>query len=278
MAHLESDAACERQKADAAYKRLKEAVDDSIKELKSDIFVDRYQYKLDRAVEVHAAAQQALQFSTVNGPTKHLLDHPWAKAALRRVKEAAWISEKVVAEMVRKADANYIVAEKVRKAAQLAASRCARVAPETAQVAPDAAKADAAYKRLKDAVNKSVTESKSDVYKDRWKHKLDCAVEVEAAAQQALPLRSADSRIQHELDHPWARAARLRVAEVRCLDKDVLAEMLRIADAKHAAFAPTYSTATSTATLTATLAATSAVTSAATSVATRPTATDVPAS
>jgi hypothetical protein len=93
--------------SEAAYQRLERAVRDSIKTFESDSYEDRWRCTLVRAVEVHAAAQQALQFSNSDPRIQYVIDHSWTKAAFLRVAEATWLNKELVAEMVREADAKH---------------------------------------------------------------------------------------------------------------------------------------------------------------------------
>ena len=224
MAHAE---------ANAAWQRLDKALHQRVLEFKSDSHIDRFQHQLVVAVEVYAAAQQALPFSNCDHRIKNSLDY-LTKAATRRVEQAMFLNKDLVAEMVRKADADHIAAaaaaEMVRKADAEHAAATATPADATRYV-----KANAALQRLNKALHQSTLEFKSGSHMERFQHKLENAVEVYAAVQQALPFSNCDHRIKYNLDHPWAQAALRRVEQAKFLNKDLVAEMVRTADTKHAA-------------------------------------------
>ena len=145
-----------------------------------------------------------------------------------RKADADHIAAAAAAEMVR--EANAAAAERVRKADAKHAAATATPADATRYV-----KANAALQRLDKALHQSILEFKSDSHIDRFQHQLVVAVEVYAAVQQALPFSNFDHRIKYNLDHPWAKAALKRVEQAKFLNKDLVAEMVRTADAKHAA-------------------------------------------
>ena len=96
-----------------AFKRLKKAVKPT-----KDYFEcpeeERWQRLLEHAVEVYAANQQALSCLVANkapanwaGRIKYLMDHPWPKAALIRVRYAEFLNKDLVAKMVVEANAKH---------------------------------------------------------------------------------------------------------------------------------------------------------------------------
>lgn len=97
-----------------AFKRL----DKAIKPTK-DYFEcpeeERWQRLLEDAVEVYAARQQALSCLVANkAPSywasriNYLMDHPWAKSALRKVRYAEFLNKDLVAKMVLEANAKHV--------------------------------------------------------------------------------------------------------------------------------------------------------------------------
>lgn len=96
-----------------AFKRLEKAVKPTEYDFKCPE-EERWQRQLQQAVEVYAANQQALSCLVANkaptkwaGRIKCLMDHPWAKASLIRVRHAAFLNKDLVAKMVLEADAKH---------------------------------------------------------------------------------------------------------------------------------------------------------------------------
>lgn len=96
-----------------AFKRLEKAVK-STKDYFECPKEERWQRQLEDAVEVYAANQHALSCLAANEAPiklevsiKYLVDHPWAKSALLKVRYAEFLNKDLVAKMVVEANARH---------------------------------------------------------------------------------------------------------------------------------------------------------------------------
>ncbi len=101
---------------DAAYKRLEKAVQDSIAEKDGASEADRWRHKLERAVEVYAAAYRAQQFKG-DRRIHFTLAHPWTLEAVQLVQQASSMNAEHVKEMLLAADRTYDQAHDVEESA-----------------------------------------------------------------------------------------------------------------------------------------------------------------